>query len=452
VELRAPETVVGTGAREAEPAVARVIAIVTALGTTAVVAGFPSALDTIRERPFEVALFLALALVFQLLSFEVYGKGTIGISAIAMLAAGIALGPGVAMLVAVVAAASHSLRRHAVGPKAIFDAANLALAAGAAALVYLPFQHAGSTAVYLAAATVAGGVYMVVNNGLLCVAMATAESATIKAIWHERFHWARYHFLGFGPFALALTVAYERMGVAGVVAFALPPVLTAVSVREYLQHTRSAVEEVRAANELMRRAHRDTIAALTRSMSAKDGYTGGHTERVAEIAVALGRRLGYRGDDLEALEIGALLHDIGKIGVPEHILSKPGPLSADEWATMKKHPVISDYILAETALHPFVRAIARFSHERYDGDGYPDGLAGEDIPLPARIVFVADAYDALTSDRPYRRRRAAPTALDELRRCSGTQFCPAVVEALEGAAREERGVLGLEPTDLIHAA
>jgi putative nucleotidyltransferase with HDIG domain len=176
-------------------------------------------------------------------------------------------------------------------------------------------------------------------------------------------------------------------------------------------------------------------------MEAKDYYTGGHTERVAEVAVALAKELGYSGAELDAIEIGALLHDIGKIGIPEAILRKPGPLDPEEWKVMKEHPVISDYILSEVDLPEIVRQIARSSHERIDGAGYPDGLLGEDIPLPARIVLVADAFDALTSDRPYRHGRHTLAALEELRSHAGTQFCPRVVAALDDVFRKQPEIL-----------
>jgi HD-GYP domain-containing protein (c-di-GMP phosphodiesterase class II) len=187
-------------------------------------------------------------------------------------------------------------------------------------------------------------------------------------------------------------------------------------------------------------------------MEAKDLYTGGHTERVASVAVGIARRLGFRDEELEAIEIGALLHDIGKIGIPEHILRKPGQLTEDEWALIKRHPLISDYILSELDLHPFVRQCARSSHERIDGMGYPDGLAGDEIPLPARIVFVADALDALTSARPYRPPRPMLAALAEIREHTGTQFCAHVVAALEEIWRKEPGVFGAEPKRTIRVA
>jgi len=203
----------------------------------------------------------------------------------------------------------------------------------------------------------------------------------------------------------------------------------------------AALESTTRAEQL-RKTHLETIAALSRSMEAKESYTGGHTERVAEIALGLAERLGYTGADLDAIEIGALMHDIGKIGIPESILRKPGPLDNDEWLVMKRHPVISELILSEIELSPIVLQIARSSHERMDGHGYPDGLAGDEIPLPARVVLVADAFDALTSDRSYRRSRRPRAAIEEIVANAGSQFCPRVVAALERMYRDEPATLG----------
>jgi len=196
--------------------------------------------------------------------------------------------------------------------------------------------------------------------------------------------------------------------------------------------------------EKVRRQHLATIAALSRSMEAKDDYTGGHVERVSDLAVAIAEHLGFSAPDLDAIEIGALLHDIGKIGIPESILRKPGPLDAPEWEVMRKHPLVSEYILSSVDLPDIVLQIARSSHERIDGKGYPDGLVGDEISLPARIVLVADAYDALTTDRPYRRARPPLAALRELRRHTGTQFCPVVVRAFEHVFQEQPSLFGAD--------
>src|ERR687887_570188 len=393
--------------------------------------------EAVAVEPGRVATLLALTLVLQLFSVRVYGRGSVSVSAIGMLASVFLVDTGAAMAIALVAALAHSIRRRAQPHKAIFDAANFALSTALASVV---FQLADAWRP--GAAVLAGCVFAAVNNGLLCLAMSLAEGSSWRTIWLERFHWARFHFALFGPVALGASIAYEKTGIAGLAAFALPPALMMLSVRQYLERTTAAVDEIRQANLKLRRAHRDTIAALSRSMEAKDVYTGGHTERVAALAVSLARELGFRGEELEAIEIGALLHDIGKIGIPEQILRKPAPLDEGEWDVVKTHPVISDYILSELELHPIVRQCARSSHERIDGQGYPDGLAGDKIPLPARIVLVADAFDALTSDRPYRSGRSIPAALDELRVHAGTQFCPLVVQALDDTWREQPHILG----------
>jgi putative nucleotidyltransferase with HDIG domain len=385
--------------------------------------------------------------------------------------------------------------------------------------------------------------------------MSLADGSNFVEVWQERFRWLIPYYLCAGPLALALTVAYEKIGVIGLLAFTLPPAAMMFSVRQYVSRTRQSVDEVRAANDelkaanvqlaarnddlqalfhfaggLAARAHDrasltayaedaltrlsgaaakidlgegaggidlvaggtrigslhideapqlegerwnrlrgailpqlataiesaglieevrkklvETVGALARSMEAKDYYTGGHTERVSDVAVALARRLGYEGLELDAVEIGALLHDIGKIGIPERILHKPGPLDDEEWKVMKEHPVISEYILQEVDLDPIVLQIARSSHERMDGKGYPDGLPGSEIPLAARIIFVCDAFDAMTSERSYARAMTPETAFAELQRCAGTQFDSGAVAALGRAIGQTTGAEPLVP-------
>jgi hypothetical protein len=394
------------------------------------------------QQPSGFATFVALTLLLQMLSVQVYGRGNVSVSAIGILASAFLFGTGASIAVAVVAAVAQWVRSRSELYKLVFDCANFAVSAAAASLV---FRLLGDPR--LVAAIFAGAAYAATNNGLLCLAMSFAEETSWRTIWFERFHWARFHFALFGPLALAATIAYEQIGTAGLAAFALPPALLMFSVRQYLEHTSAAVEEIREANLSLRRAHKDTIAALSRSMEAKDLYTSGHTERVAAVAVGIARILGFRDEDLEAIEIGALLHDIGKIGIPEHVLRKPGKLTGEEWELIKTHPVISDFILSELDLHPFVRQCARSSHEHIDGTGYPDGLSGEAIPLPARIVLVADALDALTSTRPYRAARPILGALAEIRAHAGTQFCPRAVAALEELWRAQPGLFSAEPAE-----
>jgi len=388
--------------RSVDPRVSALIGVVAASAAGGIALALPTIAHTASGDPRRVASMLALTLVLQLFSVPVYGRGGFGVSAIGILAAAFLLNAGTAMAIAVVVALVQLARRRTDLDKAIFDAGNLALAAGAAGLTF----HALDGTSRLLAAAVAGCIYAALNNGLVCLAMSLAEKTDWRAVWQERFHWARFYFLLFGPLGLVAETAYRLMGVQGLVAFTVPPALMMLSARRYLERTAAAVDDVRDANVRLRRAHRDTIAALSRSMEAKDLYTGSHTGRVAVVSVALAERLGYEGDALEAIEIGALLHDIGKIGIPEQILRKEGPLDDEEWAIMRTHPLVSDFILAELDLDPIVSECARSSHERMAGRGYPDGLSGEEVPLPARIVFVADALDAITTDRPYRRGRS----------------------------------------------
>ncbi|HKW60672.1 MAG TPA: HD domain-containing phosphohydrolase, partial [Candidatus Dormibacteraeota bacterium] len=168
--------------------------------------------------------------------------------------------------------------------------------------------------------------------------------------------------------------------------------------------------------------------ALAAAVEAKDPYTEAHTQRVAESARSIGVRLGLGASDLDALYRGGLIHDIGKIGIPDAILLKPGPLDADEEITIRTHPIIGETIVAP--LHSATRLlpIIRHHHEHYDGTGYPDRLAGTAIPRLARIVAVCDAFDALVNDRPYRKRKSLEEALACLRAGRGRQWDPEVVD------------------------
>ena len=173
-----------------------------------------------------------------------------------------------------------------------------------------------------------------------------------------------------------------------------------------------------------------TLAVLGDALELRDQETMGHTERVVSLAVSLGEELGLGQDDLLFLQWGAYVHDLGKIGVPDAVLRKPGPLSPDEWRLMQRHPEQGFTLLQRLIFLSRSLDVVRYHHERYDGGGYPSGLKGEEIPLLARIFAVADAYDAMTNDRPYRRALGEAEAVAELRRHRGKQFDPQVVDAL----------------------
>jgi two-component system, cell cycle response regulator len=175
-------------------------------------------------------------------------------------------------------------------------------------------------------------------------------------------------------------------------------------------------------------AGRQSKDVLLRALAERDPGLGTHAETVA-LAAATAEALGLSPDEVEHVRHASELHDVGKVAIPDAILGKPGPLTEEEWAFVRRHPIIGERIILAAPALARVAALVRASHERWDGAGYPDRLAAGAIPLGARIVAVADAYAAITAGRPYRAARAPEQALDELRRGAGTQFDPAVVEA-----------------------
>jgi diguanylate cyclase (GGDEF)-like protein len=211
------------------------------------------------------------------------------------------------------------------------------------------------------------------------------------------------------------------------------------------------LDEVTSADEALRTAdHRmysnkrggrtstltQTRNVLLRSLAERIPSLGTHGDTVTALSDQVARRLGLPEDEIEHVRCAAELHDIGKIAIPDAVIDKPGPLSDEEWDFMRQHTLIGERILTSAPALAAVAPLVRASHERFDGRGYPDGLAGEQIPLGARIVFACDAYDAMTSDRPYSEAMHPTLALAELRHCSGTQFDPVVVAALTDIVRE----------------
>jgi putative nucleotidyltransferase with HDIG domain len=189
--------------------------------------------------------------------------------------------------------------------------------------------------------------------------------------------------------------------------------------------------------ERLEAAYFATLGALAAALEAKDAYTNDHAIEIAELAGAVCDELRIAPADARLIRLGALLHDIGKIGIPESILRKPGPLTADESTVMQRHPQIGARILEPVPHFAQLVPLVRASHERYDGDGYPDGLAADRIPLGSRVIGVCDAFHAMTEDRVYRKAMGPDDAIAEIERCSGTQFDPVCVRALLEVVRAE---------------
>lgn len=188
-------------------------------------------------------------------------------------------------------------------------------------------------------------------------------------------------------------------------------------------------DKVRKQTEKIRKSFLNSITSLVFALEARDKYTSGHSQRVSKMALGISQGLGMPPDQNRKIRLAGLLHDIGKIGIKESVLTKPGRLTDEEYSHISAHSVIGERILRPVVDDEEILKIVRHHHERYDGKGYPDGLSGQQIPLGARILSVADTYDAMTSDRPYRKALTPRTAFVELERQINTQFDPGIVEA-----------------------
>jgi putative nucleotidyltransferase with HDIG domain len=197
------------------------------------------------------------------------------------------------------------------------------------------------------------------------------------------------------------------------------------------------IKEILKANKRLYRLNRGTLTALARAIDAKSPWTAGHSERVTHLALKIGRILGLTQKQLENLEQAGLLHDIGKIGISAKILDKPGKLTDEEYRIICEHPVKGANILQPIEEYAEVMPVAMQHHEWFNGKGYPDGLSGEEISIGARILSVADVFDALTSDRPYREGMSVEIAIERIRESSGIQFDPKVVDAFLKLLKEE---------------
>ena len=219
----------------------------------------------------------------------------------------------------------------------------------------------------------------------------------------------------------------EAVGIARAVEVLVRAAHDQPHLAELLDRGEDALAEDRV--RLDERTFLATVEALANALEANDEYTSSHARWITDMALRVGGALGLDGRTLKRLELGALFHDIGKIGIPSAILAKPGRLTARERAIIETHPELGERIIAPIELLQDVCPIVRHCHERYDGEGYPDRRAGQELPIESRIILVCDAFHAMTTDRPYRKRLSTAEAIRRLEQGAGTQFDPAVVDA-----------------------
>ena len=428
---------------------AALVGLVGVLGTAAGVAGavFGHSTDYVG-----LVVILGLVGLGEALSLEVEETGSISVSAVGALAAAAVIGPRAALPLAITMSAVAWSARRASLHHNLFNVGIISLATLAASGIFsLHFSGPVGTVVFVASGLIAGAAYFLVNTALLSVAVGVEGRESFYGVWRERFAWLTPHYVTYGFIAAVIYEAYRPIGAWAIVVFALPLFLMRKTQEEYLKHTQRSAQKLRAAaetiqnqnvsleqaNKLLRERSTAAMESLSATVDARDAYTAGHSRRVQQLALAVGRELGLSQAELELLGHAALFHDIGKLGIPDAILLKPSALTDEEWVIMASHAEEGASIINRLGFLSDAVPAIRHHHERFDGRGYPHRLAGEDIPLGARIIHVADAFDSMLTTRVYRPARPAGEALAELRANAGSQFCPRCVGALEAVVATE---------------
>jgi HD-GYP domain-containing protein (c-di-GMP phosphodiesterase class II) len=424
---------------------------VAALGALAVAQAFRAASLTMVD-PMMFGILLVLAAVSQRIQIVLFRSSAISVSIAAVIASYVLFGTPVAVMVALVEAAVNSFtptRKPAI--KVAFNAGSLATSAFVAGTVYTlagGIVRPSDIVATLVAVTLSAAAYFLVNTFLTASVIALSERQSIAQVWRTNYAWMPVNFLATAAQGAALAMASQALGVFGVAVFTLPLAVAWYSFKLYMAKStevRQRNAELQSVNEMLQRtndrleeSHLSVIGALIGALEAKQTERAEAASKTMAYAVAVAETLGLAPEDVSAIKLGALFHDIGTIGVPEHLLRKPGALDEAEWSEVKAHPVIGANLLANVPMLEKVRPIVLSHHERYDGTGYPHGLKEDQIPLAAQIIAVADAYQAMTQTRPYRQAMSSKTALKELRANAGTQFNPVVVEAFIAAVVDER--------------
>ena len=370
----------------------------------------------------EVALFAALAALADLRQLKLSYNATCSVATAINLASVVVFGADVATWVSAAGSLSGDLWKQKPAYKVAFNVGviSMSVAAGGHAFAAVRGTPTGAVSPHdwpAFAAYVA--VNLLVNQVLLCTVLALVTRTRLRDVVAANYHGVFVQMFALFPVGVLMAVAYVHFGKAlGLVLLAVPT----LAVYDALNKAQQLRDHTRA-----------TLEALADAVDRRDAYTAEHSRRVADYAGRIAAVLGLSYAERETLISAARVHDLGKISTPDSVLLKAGGLTDEEWRLMRQHPQVGAEILEKLPMYRAGARLVGYHHERPDGAGYPHSIGGDDLPLGARILAVADAFDAMTSDRPYRRALPVPVALARLRAGAGTQFCPRVVEAFARA-------------------
>lgn len=419
------------------------IATVLILGSA--VASAALIVDGVRHPLALIPLVLVTA-VAERLFVRLYFDGRISMTFMASVFAAIFFGPGATAVVSTTTALAMWWSDRS-GRKLLFNFGQLNLAGAAAAMSALSVLAISDNAGMLVlAGAAAATARWAVSSAAVANIIAITSSRTARDVHRDNFRWMLPHYAGLGAVSGGLVEAYRELGLVGLLVLCVPLLLSRYAMKQVIEKTRENVIQLEETNHDLRvahveissmskriqRAYDETLESLVTALDLRDRETRGHSVRVATHSLELAKLLGIKDpEELDMVYRGALMHDVGKIGVPDGILLKPGKLTEEEWEFMRRHSAMGYRILAQV---PYLRPAAKVvlaHHERWDGDGYPRKLKGENIPLGARIFAISDTYDAIISDRPYRQGQSPDAAFAEILKCAGSQFDPRVIEAFE---------------------
>lgn len=381
-------------------------------------------------------LFAVLTMLAEYFASSVAGDGKVSVSTVPILSVAFLYQEIGILVVAIAATTAITVKARSPMYRVSFNLGFILLAAHGAYKVFdffaPPFTDPRDSLLQmLIPAALAGLAYYAINQVLLCTVRGLAESRSALQIWQQEYRWLWPYYIVLGILALIISLSYLVFGVIGVLALIAPVAMMQLSIQQYLQHTTIYIRELRAMNDRLSDSYEATLNALTRALDTRDDETEAHSQRVSRYTELIARNMGVSEEELDHMRRGALLHDIGKIGVPDAILLKPGALTEEECKIMRSHAVIGYKMIANIPFLAKASQVVLHHHESYDGSGYPSGLQGVNIPLGARIFAVADTFDAITSNRPYRMASSLQVAMREIEKGSGSQFDPVVVKAFQ---------------------
>jgi len=360
----------------------------------------------------DIGLFIAFIIVADTAQISLpRGGASIYASSPIDLAAIILFGPSAtAFMEAVSTLLSEVFIQRRPPVKIAFNVPLLVMTVGVAGIVYESFGPRWTDITsprFLLPLFLCGIVYYAVNTFSISTVIGLSDGRNPLQIWKQNYMWTFFHILSFLPVGAIIALIYTGYGMWTMALFIIPLFLARYSFQLYVE---------------MKEAHINTVAALSSAIDANDPFTHGHSYRVSRYALRLGKAMNLSSKDLEILEYSALLHDIGKIAIQHDVLLKVGKLSEEEKRTLRQHPSIGADIVENLKFLKEAAVIVRHHHEQPDGKGYPDGLRGDEIPIGSRILLVADAFDAMTSDRPYRKGLPMEKVVEQFELYKGKQF------------------------------